>query len=819
MNGPYRLVNELHAHDGPVRTLSQGHMHEVISGCQSNSPNIRRWALSQLPDNSVSLEEVGTPQFHSHWVTSSAYLEPTKLPCFPQGAFISGCMDSMIRIFNYSSGELLMTLSGHSKGVVSFSWTNDNKLISGSWDGTAKIFDLEAGGICLFTLSPHENGVHVLGLSNGMVVTTSTGESVNDKPANFQIRFWDSKTGKQISKPIRDHDGPIRSISSISSIEGFVTASNDGTICPRTMDGSILGCLTHPLQDDGMPPFVLDCVNLKTESGMDFVSCGEDGSVVVWESLEMAQSIPHPCCVWCVLALSGPGIEGDFLTGGNDGVIRYFSKRPERAFLPIAEQLSLQFIAEVEEARLKKQRGPSSEDLAKATKWEQRGSHRGKSEGQVMLFNKDGNLIAAQWSSASGFWIEVGEVTGRGDSGIVNGVEYDHVMPVEMETQGGLLTLQLGFNNGENPYFAAQRFISENQLQQNYLKQIAEWITSKAGRSAPTLDMSGASGSTAGAASSSSSSSRSVQAKPVFSHAVKTYTVFDEIPAGFRAKVVGKIEEFSAALGDTTVTPADITTLDSLIEVLLGTSHYHSSQVTIVQINAILKMLSSWKDDAKLFPAFDILRLVTLHPSGVEVLSTSICLPTAISTAFSIFARANGNNAPAATTLTALRFINNLFRQMPLRKYILSRSNSLLTQTFESLNVGGLVFNKNKSIRQAMSSIILNFAVAVLDPMNANTNNGSSSATDVDVTEDLYSAFIDLSRNILINSQDDGIDILYRVVAAVGMIVTTNVKVKVIAFGKGFPNTIDSIVQSGRSDFDNNNEIKSCFKEVRAMFS
>ena len=42
-------------------------------------------------------------------------------------------------------------------------------------------------GTLIHTLGPHENGVHVLGMADGRILTTSTGESVNEKPANFQV--------------------------------------------------------------------------------------------------------------------------------------------------------------------------------------------------------------------------------------------------------------------------------------------------------------------------------------------------------------------------------------------------------------------------------------------------------------------------------------------------------------------------------------------------------------------------------------------------------------------------------------------------------
>jgi PFU (PLAA family ubiquitin binding)/WD domain, G-beta repeat len=405
-------------------------------------------------------------------------------------------MDNVIRLFD-PAGNPLLELEGHTKGVISFSWTADKKLISGSWDGTARVWDLESGGACIQVLGPHENGVQVLGTTDGNIWTTSTGESVDDKPANFQIRSFDPATGQQTRTSIKDHDGPIRSISRVPTLGGFATTSNDGTVRIRAADGSCIGSVLHPVQDDGSPPFVLsryatissrrscsffipsqlpftplpwsspvlapvlacsvvfsaqsrcarlkytcilmphtslDSATLETASGMDIVSCGEDGSVVVWENLGLLQSIPHPSCVWCVLPLS----DGDFLTGSYDGVIRHFSRNPAKTSTAQAIQMNTQFVDQVQQAAARKRSGPTSEEISKATKWEQRGAHPGKSEGQVMVFNKDGVLIAAQWASASGAWIEVGEVTGSGDGGSIDGVHYDIVMPVEMDTPHGV---------------------------------------------------------------------------------------------------------------------------------------------------------------------------------------------------------------------------------------------------------------------------------------------------------------------------------------------------------------------------------------------
>jgi WD40 repeat protein len=170
-------------------------------------------------------------------------------------------MDCKIRIFD-NNNQLVGTLVGHTKGVISFSWLSHSDgsspfLISGSWDGSAILWDLNTFQQ-VSSFGPHENGVHVLGLSNGLIATTSTGESVNGKPDNFHLRFWNASSGQLVGKPMKDHEGSIRSICAIPGFDGFVTTGNDGAVIIRAIDGHVIETLMHPLQDDGGPPFVLD---------------------------------------------------------------------------------------------------------------------------------------------------------------------------------------------------------------------------------------------------------------------------------------------------------------------------------------------------------------------------------------------------------------------------------------------------------------------------------------------------------------------------------------------------------------------------------
>lgn len=95
---------------------------------------------------------------HEHWITSSVALA--------SGGFAAGSMDKHIRLFD-AQFQRYGLLQGHDGGVISLAVSYDQKhLLSGSWDGTARVWSLETLE-CLHVLRGHENGVCVLGLPDG----------------------------------------------------------------------------------------------------------------------------------------------------------------------------------------------------------------------------------------------------------------------------------------------------------------------------------------------------------------------------------------------------------------------------------------------------------------------------------------------------------------------------------------------------------------------------------------------------------------------------------------------------------------------------
>mmetsp|Transcript_27865 Transcript_27865/g.61085 ORF Transcript_27865/g.61085 Transcript_27865/m.61085 type:complete len:469 (+) Transcript_27865:140-1546(+) len=302
-----------------------------------------------------------------------------------EGGYITGCRDGIIRIFGPDHGPI-RELNGHTNQVTSLAWLELSSssasgsgsgsdggsgsgggggsgglllLASGSWDGTARIWNV-ATGTCLATLDNHENGVSVVGLPppppavptgndggadtaespssssslRGRLATTSAGVAANNTIRNHRVRLWDI-TLPTPSSPVassvicrrtvsNDHDGPIRAVDYDPETHVIVTASNDGTV--KVRDGDTAECiatLTHPAMVRGVggggqqqqPPLLLDVAVL---GGGKYAATAEDGTVVIWSSshgtttassaavaaaVTEPQVLEQPGSVWTIIPL------------------------------------------------------------------------------------------------------------------------------------------------------------------------------------------------------------------------------------------------------------------------------------------------------------------------------------------------------------------------------------------------------------------------------------------------------------------------------------------------------------------------------------
>lgn len=99
---------------------------------------------------------------------------------------VTGSEDGSIRIFDLETGAYLHTLLGHNKPITCLELKN-NTLVSGSSDGAIYVWDV-ARGSCLRTLGKKKalSGVDSLVFNKNFIVTSNFGA---------EIELWNIQTG------------------------------------------------------------------------------------------------------------------------------------------------------------------------------------------------------------------------------------------------------------------------------------------------------------------------------------------------------------------------------------------------------------------------------------------------------------------------------------------------------------------------------------------------------------------------------------------------------------------------------------------------
>ena len=229
---------------------------------------------------------------------------------------------------------------------------------------------------------------------------------------------------------IKGHSDVVRSLVDIPGV-GFASCSNDSTVRLWDLAGNQIS------EFHGHSSFAYSLCRI---SPQELASSGEDRSVRIWGlGKGLIQTLTQPCVsVWCVAAL----LNGDVIAGGSDGVIRVFSRAPERLAEP---DLIKNFEAALESSAI-----PSNQvgdiDKSKLPGVDAL-NVMGKKEGEVKMV-KHGNAVEAhQWSSSEAKWIKIGEVVdavGGSRKQVFDGKEYDYVFDVDI--QEGVPPLKLPYN-------------------------------------------------------------------------------------------------------------------------------------------------------------------------------------------------------------------------------------------------------------------------------------------------------------------------------------------------------------------------------------
>jgi WD40 repeat protein/transcriptional regulator with XRE-family HTH domain len=109
----------------------------------------------------------------------------------PDGKLLATCDSNQLKVYDPSSGELLLALSGHEKDVISVAFSLDEKYLAGGGVDTAvRIWDTSNGQL-LRVLKGHSAAVGGLAFSpDGKLLFTSSEDGT--------LIIWDVETGEQL---------------------------------------------------------------------------------------------------------------------------------------------------------------------------------------------------------------------------------------------------------------------------------------------------------------------------------------------------------------------------------------------------------------------------------------------------------------------------------------------------------------------------------------------------------------------------------------------------------------------------------------------
>lgn len=183
-----------------------------------------RWAVSRSALNGPGEGELKVWDLHQTLDPERAPHQ-RQVPAVAIGGWraISGSEDGTVKVWDVNSGLELLNLTGHAtsegarskfgfgKRVDAVAITSDGRLaISGSWDGTIKVWDLDRvdGDPRLHDLEGHRDGVYALAMA-------ADGRRVVSASWDQAVKVWDPRNGVML----RELEVPSREIAAMAISE------------------------------------------------------------------------------------------------------------------------------------------------------------------------------------------------------------------------------------------------------------------------------------------------------------------------------------------------------------------------------------------------------------------------------------------------------------------------------------------------------------------------------------------------------------------------------------------------------------------------
>lgn len=148
---------------------------------------------------------------------------------FDENVLITGSYDTTAKVWDVESGEELRTLTGHTSGIRCLQF-DDGKLMTGSLDGTVRLWDYKTGQ-CKRVFNAHTEGIISLNFNPSFMATGSMDKT---------IRVWNFKDSKQTFL-LRGHTDWVNCVKIDEASRTLFSASDDLTV--RLWDLDTKQCL------------------------------------------------------------------------------------------------------------------------------------------------------------------------------------------------------------------------------------------------------------------------------------------------------------------------------------------------------------------------------------------------------------------------------------------------------------------------------------------------------------------------------------------------------------------------------------------------
>jgi WD40 repeat protein len=220
---------------------------------------------------------------------------------------ISGSQDGTLKIWNLKTGILVDTIAAHNGSVNAVSIIPDGShIISGSYDNTLKVWNLKTRGL-VHTLTGHASSVNA-------IAVTPDGLKIISSSSDCSLKVWDLKTG-EVLHTLVGHRASIKAVTAIftKNNKWVVSGSYNDTLRVWNLETGEEFTL-------GESDMVWSIT--ATHDGQRVITASQNGTINVWkvETWEQECTLKGHSEAVRTVAVTSDGKQ--IISGSSDGIIK-----------------------------------------------------------------------------------------------------------------------------------------------------------------------------------------------------------------------------------------------------------------------------------------------------------------------------------------------------------------------------------------------------------------------------------------------------------------------------------------------------------------